>query len=183
MKCLSKSWWRVGQKDFRQQRSGRVAWSKKWYYQLLWGGHDCVPLDASNRYLRSILNFCLGWFWVLLRYQLTKASQWWAAKRVIRSTGWGSSLLLPTTSRSSRSSSTTTTAPSVHGESARSNSGQAKVLTVESGVFSALIPRIALLLILLPCPGESDSSMFSTYFGKWNGHETKAIINCECHIC
>ena len=115
--------------------------------------------------------------------------EWWAVKRVIRSTGWGSSLLLPTTT-STRSSTnttsittTTTTAPTVQGESARSNSGQAKVLTVESGVFSALIPRIALFLILLPCPGESDSSMFSTYLGKCNDHETKAIVNCKCHIC
>ena len=88
---------------------------------------------------------------------------------------------MPTTT-STRSSTnttsittTTTTAPTVQGESARSNSGQAKVLTVESGLFSALIPRIALLpLILLPCLGESDSSVFSTYFRKWNDRETKA---------
>ena len=80
-----------------------------------------------------------------------------------------------TTSTSSTTTTSATTAPTVQGESARSNSGQAKVLTVESGLFSALIPRIALLLlILLPCLGESDSSMFSTYFRKWNDRETKA---------
>ena len=140
------NWWWVSERgDFRQQRSGRVAWGKKWYYQLLWGGHDCVPLGASNRYLPS--NFCLGWFWehfwVLLRYQLSEASQRWAGKRVIRSTGWGWSLLLP---------GPTTVATTIHGESAPSNSGQGKVLTVESGMFSALIPPIAVLLIPLLVP-------------------------------
>ena len=114
---------------------------------------DAIPLNASNRYpqlqllfeinLRRLLGLYWGISWVERR-----ASQWWAVERVIQSTAWGSSLLLPTTTTTTTTATTTT----FQGESAPYNSGEAKVLTVESGIFSALIPRIAVLLILLLVP-------------------------------